>query len=77
MTHTVTLREAEQRLRELLSELRMGDELVITENDVPIARVTINDQLKKTTRVPGLGKGIITVVADDAEHLQDFSEYMR
>src|SRR3954454_3698888 len=25
---------------------------------------------------PGLGKGVITVVSDDDEHLQDFAEYM-
>jgi hypothetical protein len=25
---------------------------------------------------PGLGKGIITVISDDDEHLKDFEEYM-
>ena len=25
---------------------------------------------------PGLGKGFITVVSDDDEHLKDFEEYM-
>jgi len=25
---------------------------------------------------PGLCKGMITIVADDKEHLQDFSEYL-
>jgi hypothetical protein len=25
---------------------------------------------------PGLGKGFITIVAEDEEHLKDFQEYM-
>ncbi len=77
MTHTVTLQEAEQRLRELLKQLHSGDELVITENDIPIAKLTLNESTKTSRRIPGLGKGIITILADDDEHLQDFSEYMR
>lgn len=77
MTHTVTIQEAEQRLRELLRELHSGDELVITDNDIPIAKLTLSQPPKRSPRTPGLGKGIITVVADDEEHLQDFSEYMR
>ena len=27
-------------------------------------------------RPPGLGKGFITIIADDDEHLKDFEEYM-
>ncbi|MBX3421799.1 MAG: hypothetical protein KF752_09625 [Pirellulaceae bacterium] len=77
MTNTVSLQEAEQRLRELLKELHSGDELVITENDIPIAKLTVRQPLPKLPRIPGLGKGIITVVADDDDHLQDFSEYMQ
>ena len=30
----------------------------------------------KTRRVPGLGKGIITIIEDDDAHLEDFKDYM-
>ncbi len=40
MTHTVTIQEAEQRLKELIRELHAGDELVITDSDIPIAKLT-------------------------------------
>ncbi|XZE21594.1 type II toxin-antitoxin system Phd/YefM family antitoxin [Pirellulaceae bacterium SH449] len=77
MTHTITLEEAEQRLRALLSELHSGDELIITDNNVPIAKLVLNTPTTKSPRIPGLGKGMITVVSDDEDHLQDFTEYMR
>ena len=37
---TVTLEEAQARLRDLIHNLLQGEELVITENDYPIARLT-------------------------------------
>ena len=37
---TVTLEEAQAGLRDLIHNLPQGEELVITENDYPIARLT-------------------------------------
>ena len=58
MTHTVTIQEAEQRLKELIRELHAGDELAITDNDIPIAKLTpLSQPCKRSPRTPGLGKG--------------------
>ena len=58
MTHTATIQEAEQRLKELIRELHAGDELVITDNDIPIAKLTpLSRPSKRSPRTPGLGKG--------------------
>ena len=37
---TVTLEEAQTKLRDLIHNLLQGEELVITENDYPIAMLT-------------------------------------
>jgi len=74
----VTIQEAQARLRDLIHKLTPGEEVVITENDQPVARLV--SELPKPKPAlrppPGLGKGIITIVSDDDEHLKDFAEYM-
>jgi prevent-host-death family protein len=75
---TVTLQEAQANLPDLIHQLSAGDELVITENNQPVARLV--SELPKPgpglRPPPGLGKGIFTIVSDDEEHLKDFAEYM-
>lgn len=72
----ITLQEAQAKLFELVHNLKPGEELVITENERPLA--TLVGQKPPLTQRPGPGlcKGMITIVADDDEHLQDFAEYM-
>jgi antitoxin (DNA-binding transcriptional repressor) of toxin-antitoxin stability system len=51
---------------------------VITENNQPVAKLVI-EQPKQRPGLrppPGLGKGFITIISDDDEHLKDFEEYM-
>lgn len=75
---SVTIQEAQAKLPDLIHKLAPGDELVITENDQPVAKL-VSDAPKQTAGLrppPGLGKGFITIVADDDEHLKDFAEYM-
>jgi antitoxin (DNA-binding transcriptional repressor) of toxin-antitoxin stability system len=75
---SVTIQEAQARLPDLIHELKPGDELLIIENDQPVARiVSERPESKPLLRPPpGLGKGVITILSDDDEHLQDFAEYM-
>ncbi len=75
---TVTIQEAQAKLPDLIRGLTPGDEVVITENDRPVARL-VRETPKQGPGLrppPGLGKGFITIVADDEEHLKDFAEYM-
>jgi antitoxin (DNA-binding transcriptional repressor) of toxin-antitoxin stability system len=68
--------EAQTKLKELIHQLAPGEEVVITENHRPVARL-VSEALKPKTGLrppPGLGKGFITVIADDDEHLKDFEE---
>lgn len=78
MSVTVTLEEAQKGLADLIHKLTPGDEVVITENDQPVAKL-VSEGPKPKAKLrppPGLGKGWITIVSDDDEHLEDFKEYM-
>jgi len=77
MSATVTLEEAQARLKELIGKLAPGEEVVITQDDKPVAKLVGESPLKPGLRPPpGLGRGMITIVSDDDEHLTDFAEYM-
>ena len=78
MSATISIDEAQAKLKELIHQLAPGEEVIITENQQPVAKlVNPPSQPKSGLRPPpGLGKGFITVVSDDDEHLRDFAEYM-
>lgn len=75
---SITIQEAQAKLPELIQALRPGEELAIVENNQTVAKlVSEAPKAKPTLRPPpGLGKGFITIIADDDEHLHDFAEYM-
>jgi antitoxin (DNA-binding transcriptional repressor) of toxin-antitoxin stability system len=72
---TITLQEAQANLADLVHRLAPGESVMITENDRPVAwleRVPAD----VGRPVPGTAKGILTILAEDDEHLADFREYM-
>ncbi len=73
---SVTIQEAQAKLPDLIRRLAPGEELVITENDQPVAKLVRAKPAISQRRQPGSAKGMITIVADDDEHLEDFVEYM-
>lgn len=75
---SVTIQEAQAKLPELIHKLQPGEEVTIVENNQAVAKLVSElPQVKSGLRPPpGLGKGFITIVADDEEHLNDFAEYM-
>jgi antitoxin (DNA-binding transcriptional repressor) of toxin-antitoxin stability system len=72
---TVTLEEAQARLPDLIEHLATGEELVITRNERPIARLLAEEKPKRQPRKAGNCKGMLAIVADDDEHLKDFQEH--
>lgn len=73
---TVTLEEAQARLPQLIEGLRPGEEIVITRDDKPVARLLAGERPQRPPRRPGNCRGMMTIVAADEEHLKDFAEYM-
>ena len=60
---------------ELIEQLAAGEGLLITRNEQPVARLTAEEKPKRS-RKAGSAKGLLTILADDDEHLKDFAEYM-
>ena len=73
---TVTIKEAEAKLSELIHQLKPGEEVVITENDQPVAKLVGEAPSARKPRQRGSAKGKLIVHAEDDEHLEDFKEYM-
>lgn len=71
----VTIQEAQANLLDIIHKLLPGDELVITENDQPVAKL-VASPAGKSRPMPGRCQGMLTIVAEDDEHLEDFKEYM-
>ena len=72
---TVTIEEAQARLPDLVHNLVRGEEVVITENNQPVAKL-VAPPAQKARPLPGRGKGMLTILAEDDEHLEHFKEYM-
>ena len=72
----VTLEEAQANLPDIIHRLTTGEEVVITEGGQTVARLVREQQSVWQSPGPGLCKGMMTIVADDDEHLKDFAEYM-
>jgi prevent-host-death family protein len=72
----VSLQEAEAKLSALIHQLKPGDEVVITENNRPVAKLIAERPSARQPRQRGSAKGKLVIHADDDEHLDDFKEYM-
>jgi antitoxin (DNA-binding transcriptional repressor) of toxin-antitoxin stability system len=73
---SVTLEEAQARLPELIDQLRPGESLTITRGQKAVAHLVSDEPPARKPRQPGNCKGMLTILADDDEHLRDFAEYM-
>lgn len=72
---TVTLEEARNKLASFIRNLKAGEELWIMENDRPIAKIIGQTAISSHRPGPGLCKDMITIIADDEEHLEYFADY--
>jgi prevent-host-death family protein len=73
---TVTIEEAQAKLPELVDKLAPGQELVITRNNEPVAKLVREALQPRGSRKPGSAKGKLVILAEDEEHLEDFKEYV-
>jgi antitoxin (DNA-binding transcriptional repressor) of toxin-antitoxin stability system len=78
MSTTVTVEEAQAKLKELIRQLAPGEEVILTENQQPVAKLVGEQPKPKPPRPgPGLCKGMITYMAPDFDApLEDMKEYM-
>ena len=74
---TVTIEEAKNKLSELIHRLTPGAEIVITENDQPVARLVPAVPLSEPRKLPRLGtlRGTVLSMERFDDPLEDFKEY--
>ncbi len=73
--HAVPLAEAQANLANLIDRLSEDEPVIITMGNQPVAQLSL---IKSAGLRPQFGscKGMMTIVAEDNEHLKDFAEYM-
>jgi len=76
MSTTVTMEEAQAKLPELVAHLGSGEELIITQDHKPVAKLVREQPAPRKPRKAGSAKGMLVIIQDDDEHLKDFEEYM-
>ena len=77
MSATITVEEAQAKLREIIDRLAPGEEVVITENQHPVAKLIGERPARPPRPAPGLGKGSILYIAPDFDETpEEFKEYI-
>ncbi|MBU4272433.1 MAG: DUF2281 domain-containing protein [Planctomycetes bacterium] len=71
------LNEVQAKLPELIHALAPGEQVTITENDMPVAQL-VSMQTPPARRILGSMRGTVTYMAPDFDApLEDFREYMQ
>ena len=73
---TITIQEAQANLADLIHRLGPGEEIVITEDNRPVAKLVLSEPSKRWPCKAGSARGKIKIASDFDEPLEDFREYM-
>lgn len=73
---TITIEEAQAKLKDVIDKLAPGEEVFITDNERPVAKLVGASPCRPPRPAPGLGKGSILYIAPDFdEPMEEFKEY--
>lgn len=73
--NTIPIEEAISRLSEIIDQLQPGEEIGLTRGSETVVRL-VRNSTQNQTRQFGLGRGKLTILADDDEHLAYFQDYL-
>lgn len=74
---SVSIEEAQAKMPELIDRVHAGEELVITKDGRPVARLTVPIEQARKSRQLGTLRGSVTYMASDFDApLNEFREYM-
>ena len=65
MSTMIPVEEAQTKLKELIGKLAPGEEVILTENQRPVAKLVGERPPHPPRPSPGLGKGSIVYIAPD------------
>ena len=68
---TITLGDAQSHLAEIIEKLSPSEEVIILRGTRPVAKLS-GAPAEDARPLPGRGRGMLTVLAEDDEHLEDF-----
>lgn len=76
MSAMITVEEAQARLKDVIRELAPGEEVVITDNQQPVAKLVGEHPARPPRPAPGAGKGSILFMAPDFdEPMEEFKDH--
>ena len=73
---TLTLDEAQARLREIVAGLQPGDEVVLTDNGRPLAKLVRAERTSWPCKAGSARDKILWIAPDFDAPLEEFKEYM-
>jgi len=74
---SITLQEAQATLPDLVHRLSQGEEVVLTENNLPVAKLVATATQQRPVPKLGTQRGSVLYMAPDFDApLEDFKEYM-
>ena len=73
---TVSVRQAQLELAQLIDRSVGGEEVIISSEDGHSAARLVPTSVATGPLRPGFLQGKIEIVSDDEKHLEDFAEYM-
>ena len=76
MQTTMAVEDLKLTLPELLDRLAPGDEVILTRNQQPVAKLVGESPRPRQPRRPGNCRGMITLLIEDDEHLAGFADYI-
>ena len=73
---SISLEEAQATLSDIIGTLDPGEEVVITKDDQPVAKLVSQQKAARQPRQAGSAKGMLVINVEDEEPLEDFKAYM-
>lgn len=73
----IPIEEAQARLGEIIDQMHAGEEVFITRDDHPVARLVATSKPRTEPRKPGTLRGTIGDMSDFDKPLEEFKEYTR
>ena len=74
MRTTMAVEDVRMSLPELIGTLAPGDEVILTRNRQPVAKLLGEPPVMRKPRTPGNCKGMIALLIENDEHLEGFAE---
>jgi len=71
---TVCVEEAQLSLKQLIAQTIHGEQVLITDGQMPVAELVPVQTTGQHQPVFGSCKGMLTIISDDDDHLADFQE---